>query len=340
MHEQALHEQALHEQDRLVKVMSEFSLYRGSMDLAPWNDRLQMLEVVSVEDEAAERKTCTLRRDNQIWFRYQPGQFITRELPEGPEPLLRIYTLASSPSRRFSVAVTVKVQAGSIGTCWMFDRLKPGMRIKAYGPAGNFSLHTHPGARYLFLSAGSGITPMMSMLRWLNDCFPQTSVTMVNCARWPDELLFRRELELIGSRMPGLSLVFLAEEKVSLDSWFGLTGRIDAKRLPLLCPDLHEREIFCCGPEPFMSAVCGILEAAHVDMTHYHQESFATTPLVDIPVEFSVPFDLGDKPASEHLNPIRFTLSDVDVHCAAGQSVLQMARASGVRSPAACKNGL
>lgn len=319
-----------------MNAMTDFSLYRYLDDMAPWNDRLQVLEVIGVVDEAPEVKTFTLRSDNQTWFRYQPGQFVTLELPIGPEPLLRTYTLSSSPSRPFSVAVTVKAQAGSIGTRWMFDHLKPGMRVKAYGPAGAFSLHNHPSAKYLFISAGSGITPMMSMLRWLNDCSPQTDLSFVNCARGPDEIIFRKELELLGSRMPGLSLAFLVEERASRESWFGHMGRIDAVRLPLLSPDLHEREVFCCGPDPFMRAVRGMLEAAGFDMAHYHQESFAAAPVEEVPAPFSVP---GEH-APEAVNPIRFSLSDVDADCVAGQTVLQTARASGVRIPAACEFGL
>ena len=112
--------------------------------MAPWNDRLQVLEVIGVSDEAPDVKTFTFRSDNQTWFRYKPGQFMTLELPTTDGPLMRTYTLSSSPSRPFSIAVTVKAQAGSIGTRWMFDHLKPGQHVKAYGPAGDFSLHNHP----------------------------------------------------------------------------------------------------------------------------------------------------------------------------------------------------
>ena len=169
--------------DQRMNAMTDLGLYRHLDQMAPWNDRLQVLEVIGVTDEAPDVKTFTFRSDNQTWFRYKPGQFVTLELPTPDGPLMRTYTLSSSPSRPFSIAVTVKAQAGSIGTRWMFDNLKPGSHVKAYGPAGDFSLHSHPAAKYLFISAGSGVTPMMSMLRWLNDCAPWTDVGFVNCAR-------------------------------------------------------------------------------------------------------------------------------------------------------------
>ena len=314
--------------------MTDLALYRHLDEMTPFDDRLQVLEVTGVIDEAPDVKTFTFRSDAQTWFRYKPGQFVTLELPVGDEPLLRTYTLSSSPSRPFSVAVTVKAQPGSIGTRWMFNNLVPGSRIKVYGPAGDFTLHNHPAAKYLFISAGSGVTPMMSMLRWLNDCAPWTDVAFVNCARRAEDIIFRRELELLGRNMPGLALGFIVEARGGGEGWSGHVGRIDAARLPLLAPDFREREVFCCGPEPFMRAVREMLTNAGFDMEHYHQESFSA-PIVE---EVVVPLIEGEA-AADSL-PLRFAVSDVDAQCLPGQTVLQAARASGVRISAACEFGL
>ncbi len=316
--------------------ISEAPLYRHLDEMVPWDDRLQVLEVIAVSDEVPNVKTFTFRSDNQTWFRYRPGQFITLELPTGDEPIFRTYTLSSSPSRPLSIAVTVKAQPDSIGTRWMFDNLRPGDYVRAYGPVGDFTHHNHPAASYLFLSAGSGVTPMMSMLRWFNDCAPWTDVVFINCARRPEEIIFRRELELLGSRMPRLSLSLLVEERSPQESWAGHVGRIDAVRLPLLAPDFLDREVFCCGPEPFMAAVRDMLENSAFDMARYHQESFATTP----PEANSA---IGDQQDCDDLGDhqkIRFALSEVDGVCAPDQTVLQAARAHGLRIPAACESGL
>jgi len=309
-------------------------LYRHLDEMAPWNDRLQVLEVVGITEEAPEVKTFIFRSDAQTWFRYKPGQFITLELPMEGGPLLRTYTLSSSPSRPFAVSVTVKAQAVSIGTRWMIEKLKLGDRLKAYGPAGDFSHHDHPAAKYLFISAGSGVTPMMSMLRWLNDCAPWTDVSFVNCARRPEEIIFRKELDLLGRQMPGLSLGFMIEERSSRENWFGHIGRIDAIRLPLLAPDFRDREIFCCGPEPFMGAVRDLLSSAGFDMARYHQESFSA------PVKPDVAPEAAAGEGGEKALPVRFALSEIDGRCLPQQTVLQTARACGVRIPAACEFGL
>ena len=318
-----------------MNAITDFSPHRPCDDMTAWNDRLQMLEVIGIFEEAPQVRTFVFRSDEGTWFRYRPGQFVTLELPAAEGPLLRTYTLSSSPSRPFSIAVTVKAQADSVGTRWMFDNLVIGARLRAYGPAGDFSHHSHPAGRYFFVSAGSGITPTMSMLRWLSDCAPATDVAFVTCARRPRDIIFRRELELLASRMPGLSLSFLVEEAPDGEVWSGHRGRIDAARLPLVAPDFLEREIFCCGPEPFMHGLRAILGDAGFDMAHYHEESF---------VRPAMPAPLAEMPAADAARQeavaIRFAVSGVEAVAPAGQSVLQAARAAGVRIAAACESGL
>lgn len=148
-------------------------------------------------------------------------------------------------------------------------------------------------------------------------------------------MIFRKELELLGYRMPGLSLDFLIEERAHEKS-FGHRGRIDPVRLPLIVPDFAGREVFCCGPEPFMRRVHDMLAAAGLDMAHYHQESFAAPPAEPVPaVE-----DVAREASEGRTVAVRFALSEVEGECLPGQTVLQAARASGVRIPAACEFGL
>ncbi|MFT3987659.1 MAG: hybrid-cluster NAD(P)-dependent oxidoreductase [Aestuariivirga sp.] len=301
---------------------------------AHWDAATQRLVVTGIMDEAPDVKTFTFRPERPGWFRYLPGQFITLELPVPGEPLMRTYTLSSSPSRPHAISVTVKAQKDSLGTRWMFNNLKPGSHLRAYGPAGDFTHHRHIASRYLFISAGSGITPMMSMLRWMADCEPNADVMFLNCARRPDELIFRRELEFLASRMPGLSLGLLVEERPPLHGWAGASGRIDSARLTMLAPDFRGREVFCCGPDPFMSSVRTILEQNGFAMAHYHQESFGTAPKQEEPAA-AVP---SIQPDVSHT--IRFLKSGIEAQCAPGKTILETARKARVRIPAACEAGL
>jgi ferredoxin-NADP reductase len=321
----------------MMNVTSAIPTHVALDEMPPWNSARQMLVCTSVIDEAPDVKTFTFGVEGGGWFRYAPGQFITLELRTRDGDLHRTYTISSSPSRPYALAITIKAQAGSVGTRWLFDNVVPGFRIRAYGPAGNFTLARHPAKKYLFVSAGSGITPMMSMLRWLADCAPNTDVTFINSARRPEDIIFRGELEHLVTRMPKLSLGFIPEMRSGFSPWSGLTGRIDPHKLMLLAPDLLSREMFCCGPDPFMHAVSRMARAEGFSMDHYHQESFGATALSETALR---PANDDGEVLPGIRYDIRFDLSGKDVLCHEDQTLLQAARASGVRIPAACESGL
>ena len=306
-------------------------------EMKPWNAARQMLVCTAVHDEAPDVKTFTFAAEGGGWFRYQPGQFVTLELRTRDGDLHRTYTISSTPSRPYAISVTVKAQPGSIGTRWMFDHLRPGSRVRAYGPNGHFTLNQRPGRKFLFVSAGSGITPTMSMLRFLSDCAPATDVVFINSARRPEDIIFREELALLAARMPNLSLGFLPESRSAGLVWAGLTGRIDRHKMALLAPDFIRREVYCCGPEPFMKAVSGMLRAEGFDMGHYHQESFGAASIAQ-----NVRQQAEERAAGDGIEGVAvdFLGSGRKAPCEPGQTVLQAARAAGVRIPAACESGI
>jgi len=308
--------------------------YKHIDEMKPWSDKLHLLECISVTPETPDVMTFLFRSEDQNWFRYLPGQFVTLELPVGKEPLYRTYTLSSSPSRPYALSVTVKAQATSIGTRWMFDNLKPGMKIRALGPLGDFSYVRHPGDKYLFISAGSGVTPMMSMVRDMSDRAPQSDIAFINCSRSPSDIVFRHELEYLARFMPRLSLGFIVENCGRTDLWSGLKGMVDKAKIALLSPDFMDRTVFCCGPEPFMAAIRSMLDASGFDMSRYHQESFS--PAAPVAVGESI-HTVAD---GEALSMVGFTLSGKEVPCQPGQTVLMTARAAGVRIGAACESGI
>ena len=81
---------------------------------------------------------------------------------------------------------------------WLHDHLSAGMSVRTLGPAGVFSNALHPAERYLFLSAGSGITPLMSMARTHRDLCDDRDIVFVHNARTPDDIIFERELDLLA----------------------------------------------------------------------------------------------------------------------------------------------
>ncbi len=300
-----------------------------------WNDE-ELLECVLVIKEAPNVCTFAFRPPSGAWFRYKAGQFITLDLPVPGGPIQRTYTISSSPSQALSISVTVKAQADSIGSRWMIENLKPGDRLKAYGPAGIFTLPPQPDDKYLFIAAGSGITPMMSMTGYLFDRGEEPDVSFIACAHRPSELIFRRRLEHISSRVPGFKLHFVVNEDDPHDAWTGYRGRLNQLMLGLMAPDYLEREVYCCGPESFMQAVREMLYSLGYDMERYSQETFHA-PVIS---EAEAP-EIDDVFPQEDLSAeIVFALSGLTSSCAQTDTVLAVAKASGLNIPSGCTFGL
>lgn len=301
----------------------------------PWRDD-EPLECTMATPETADTATFTFRAPSGAWFDYQPGQFITLDLPVPGGNVQRTYTLSSSPSRPLSISVTLKAQVGSIGTRWMLDHLRPGMRLRAYGPAGIFTFHKHKAKKYLFVSAGSGITPMMSMTTWAWDSGEMPDIAFVHAARRPSDILFRERLEQFANRVPGLKLRFTVEGLDPFRSWSGYEGRLSQIMLGLMVPDYLDREVFCCGPEPFMQAVREMLVSLGFDMARYHQESFGAP----VETETDAP-DLTDVvPEATVEAEVTFTRAGKTAACAQTGTILATAKAAGLNIPSGCTFGL
>lgn len=296
--------------------------------LIPWTDS-EPLECVSIKRENTNTATVCFQAPSGKPFVFRAGQFITLELPVPGGPFYRTYTISSPPTRPFSLTVTVKAQEGSIGTRWMLDYLQPGMMIKAMGPAGQFTTANAPAEKYLFLSAGSGITPMISMTTEMFDLGRKCDVMFVNCARCPSEIIFRDRLENMARRFEGIDIKWVVEEPEPFQPWTGYKGRLDHAMLRLLAPDFREREVFCCGPEPFMGSVQNALNSLGYDMNRYHQESFAA------PEETPESLHWRDGEQVE----LSFEATGVTYIANEHQTLLSAAHAAGIKIPNACGFG-
>ncbi|MGZ7459809.1 FAD-binding oxidoreductase [Pseudomonas sp. Ma2-10] len=213
----------------------------------------QELECVMVMPETLSAKTFFFKAAEGQLFNYIPGQFITIEVPTENGILRRSYTLSTTPSRPLSIGITIKRNPeGQGGSAWLLDNLKLGDRINAYGPSGIFSCQTHPAKKYLFITAGSGITPTISMLRWLYDYSVHTDIIFIHCASRPSEILFRDEVEHMSKRDPDIKVNWIVKDTDRYDVWTGCQGRFNQIMLELIAQDFASREVFCCGSESFM----------------------------------------------------------------------------------------
>ena len=302
----------------------------------PWDCHTQELECVMVLIETSNVRTFCFQTEDATWFRYTPGQFITLALEIDGNPVHRTYTLSSTPSRPTCISITVKTEKGGLVSNWLHENLEVGSKIRAVGPAGMFTLDNYIADKYLFLAGGVGVTPLLSMTRWLFDYGRNPDLIMVQSVVTPSDLLARRELETMSGRLPGIKLAWVCEESVPQQSWTGYTGRISRSMLEVIAPDFAQREILCCGPAAYMDAVRKILKEAGFDMQYYHEESFAM-PGAPTPEESIALEELAS--SSDTVN-VTFSRSGKQVSCSGNETIMEAANKVGIRIPNACLFGM
>ncbi|MGP3989305.1 2Fe-2S iron-sulfur cluster-binding protein [Streptomyces sp. 3N207] len=289
-----------------------------TLSLPPtWGDGLLVCK--QVHDVTGDVRTFVLEPTEPRLFRHDPGQFLTLVLDIEGRPVERCYTISSPPTRPDLVAITVKRVPGGLVSNWLHDRLTPGTTVRARGPLGQFSIARHPAPKYLFLSAGSGVTPVMSMTRTLYDLTHPVDVVFVHSARTFDDIIFRRELEFIAATAPNFHVVHVLDDRGE---------QLNTDMLREIAPDFLEREVFTCGPVGYMEAVRRMLSTACFEMARYHEESFT----FEKPVVVEHDTGQGFK--------IEFTRSGRTIDCDAGTSVLAAASRAGITLPASCAQGM
>lgn len=202
------------------------------------------------------------------------GSHLSVRLPAGKNGAMinRTYTLSSSPKTLPSFKLTVKqVNNGHVSN-WMAENLKLGMKLEFTEPSGDFVLPEQTPGRLLFIAAGSGITPMMSMLRFLSETANKSEIDFLYYARSPEDIIFKNELDSLCKKMKGLKLNYCVETQTP--EWLGMSGRICAAHFQEL-NKLSQHEIYMCGPAPFMTAATAELNKLGVAEYQIHKEVFA-----------------------------------------------------------------
>ncbi|MEO6920466.1 MAG: hybrid-cluster NAD(P)-dependent oxidoreductase [Collimonas sp.] len=319
---------------------------RNFWDALPplWNsDNEGALVCCQVRAETHDVKSFFFATPDGSAFAFQPGQFITLELEINGEPVNRCYTISSSPARPHTISITVKRVPGGPVSNWLHDNLKAGDKVKILRPAGEFTCAAHPAEKYLFLSAGSGITPLMSMSRAHHDLCDDRDIVFIHSARTPDDIIFERELSLIAASQQNFRTRFICERPGQRRDWSGPTGMLSLAALKLMAPDFMEREVFVCGPAPYMKAVRNMLDEAGFDRVRYHEESFSFETLQQETGQAIAANDAATangEPIALAGFEINFQKSNRQIVCGPQQHVLEAARNAGVRLASSCAQGM
>lgn len=251
------------------------TLIDSKAEMPLWQGQSTALFVTDIIKETEDVFTFRFQGNPLCRFVYWPGQFCTIVLNINGKKVLRSYTISSTPSRPYVLEVTVKRVPGGLVSNWLPDNLKVGDPISIAGPKGKFCLA--PGKihkKILFLTGGSGITPLMAMSRWLCDVSADVDMKFLNSVRSPKDIIFHKELELLTSRYKMFEPVVITASREKTDAWLGPTGHIDAHIIKKVAPDFIQRHVYMCGPQPFMDAMKAILISIGFPMDQLHSESF------------------------------------------------------------------
>jgi len=192
-------------------------------------------------------------------FEYQPGQYISVELPgvDDPRGPMRPFTLSSSPTERGSLHITSKMTGTPFkeALCRLAERGgKPGGELKLRGPMGGFTLE--PARPAVMIAGGIGITPFRSMIRYLNDQDRDPPVVLVYSNDTPGNIVFREELDSLAGIADWLKVIHtITRPEDSKEPWSGHTGYVDAGLLETAAGGLEQPLFYVCGPPGMVAAV-------------------------------------------------------------------------------------
>ena len=248
-----------------------------------WSSGKIVVRCIQVIAETHDVKTFRFVAEPSVLFSYKPGQFVTLELEIEGKKVMRSYSISSTPSRPHVLEITVKrvpaptdVEDAPPGLVsnWLHENITVGSQVRLKGPMGKFTCVERQAPKLLFISAGSGITPMISMSRWLCDKADDVDIIFVHSASNPNDFIFRHELESMAARYTNFKLAVTMTRLQPGQFWQGYTGRLNELMLRAIAPDLLERNIYVCGSNPFMQGVKTKLEVLHFPMKNYYEESF------------------------------------------------------------------
>ncbi len=236
----------------------------------PLGNHVLELQVADVIAETADSKSLVFAVPDGVSIaeeklRYTPGQFLTLRVPsDRTGSVARCYSLCSSPFTDDALTVTVKRTVDGYASNWLCDNAHPGMKIHVLAPSGTFVPKTLDHD-FLLIAAGSGITPMMAICK---SALAQGNgqVTLLYANRDEHSVIFATALRELTAKYP---------DRLSVVHWLeSVQGLPSVTALARLAQPFADREVFICGPGPFMSAAQAALQTLNVPDKQVHVEVF------------------------------------------------------------------
>lgn len=226
------------------------------------------LEIVKVIEETSDAVSIVfdVPSGSEEAFAYTPGQFLTLRIPHGDDSVSRCYSLSSTPSAGRQLQVTVKRVDGGRGSNWLCDNATAGMRLDSLRPGGMFT-PTDWADDFVLVAAGSGITPIMSILQTALAEHTNT-IRLVYANRDEESVIFADQLRALTTAHP---------TRLSVQHWLESTSGLPTdESLRKLFGDVAGQRAFICGPAPFMEVARQALSSAGASPDMIHKEVFVS----------------------------------------------------------------
>jgi ferredoxin-NADP reductase len=250
------------------------------------------------------------------WDGHRAGQYLRIGVDIRGVRHWRAYSLTSDPDRPDGcISITPKLVESGVVSPYLVRHGRPGGIVSLGGVEGDFLLPDPLPEKLLFISAGSGITPIMSMLRSLCSNQRLDDAVLIHSARTPEDVIFGGELRHIDGRFPGFRLHEQHTSKM---------GRFAANHLDELCPDWRERETFASGPGPMLDALTDHWEREG-EIERLHMERFQPK--------------LGEAETGEG-GTIKFLARDCVVEADGTKPILVCGEQAGLELPFGCREGI
>ncbi|MBX0334515.1 ferredoxin--NADP reductase [Pontibacter sp. HSC-14F20] len=245
-----------------------------------------MLKVVEITRETSDAITIHLEHPDKKPIPFKAGQFLTLIIPIDGKKVRRSYSLCCAPNEGNRLSVTVKRVEGGLVSNYLLDNLQVGQEIEVMEPLGNFNFVPEAGkSRHVILfGAGSGITPLMSMLRATLREEPNTIVTLLYGNRDEDSVIFKQQLQELQAANPErLHVEYIySQPKHACD----YRGRMNQSMVLKILERLKVAKpadalYYMCGPEGMMEEARKALNVLHVPADRIFRESFVSNKLVE-----------------------------------------------------------
>ena len=312
------------------------------------------LRVGAIFQETPDVKTFRLIAENggPLPFEYRPGQFLNIQLMIDGKRVNRSYTLASSPSRGLSCELTIKREPLGNASVYMHDQVRVGDVLKVSGPSGRFSFTGADSDAVLLIAGGVGITPVMSILRYLTDVAWDGDIYFLIVAKTEEDLIFRDEIRGLRQRFPRLHLCETLTRIDESSMWMGERGHLSEALLARFVPHLAITPVYLCGPNEMMDAARQALTLLGVPDSLVHTEAFsgkkssavtssALTETAPDTAASGTPLDLIEvSKMASRTKAIRFLRSNIQTEIDSDTTLLEAAEAAAIALPYECRSGI